>query len=152
MPGSAGQRAGEGSGLSSVLAAFGAGVDGLAAWAGQGTGSMGLAMLQQCHSLHSSVSTAVFQLQVTSDELSGLVSLRGQCLMGGEMLEAGLAERETACGNVQGRKSSAWIFHPSRDGSCWDGDVGSSCVLADSGTTSLQRSRRVKRRTHWGQN
>lgn len=55
MPGSAGQRAGEGSGGGSVLAAFGAGVGGLAAWAGQGAGSVGLAeatMLQQCPSLH----------------------------------------------------------------------------------------------------
>lgn len=47
-----------------------------------------------------SVSTVVFQSQVTSDALSGLVSSRGQLLMWGEMLEAGLGERETACGSM----------------------------------------------------
>lgn len=92
------------------------------------------------------VSTAVFQSQVTSDALSGLVSPRGQVLMWGEMLEAGLGQRKAACGSLglkldcAGRVQPGFFTLP-KNGSCWDGDVGSSC-----GTISLQRSRGVKRR------
>lgn len=73
--------------------------------------------------------------------------------MWGEVLEAGLGEREAACGSLglkldyAGQEELSLDLPPFlRWGSCWDGDVGSSCVLADSGTTSLQRSRGVKRR------